>query len=104
MNTDQIIAEAYARNHANQANKPVSCPGCGRAHPPHPETGTWCTAACMSARLNPPKQNQTPVAPPPANREPKEKPCNQPTANAKAEAPKTSHSPAKSSMSKPGKS
>ena len=33
------------------APTPVTCPGCGKAHAPHPDTGTWCTTACIQARL-----------------------------------------------------
>lgn len=37
----------------------VTCPGCGRAHAPHPETGTWCTRACIEAQLSKPIDTRT---------------------------------------------
>ena len=36
-----------------------NCPGCGRAHAPHPETGTWRTRACIEAQLSKPIDTRT---------------------------------------------
>jgi len=41
------------------APTPVTCPGCGKAHAPHPDTRTWCTSACVQAQL------AQPIAPAP---------------------------------------
>jgi hypothetical protein len=40
------------------APEPVTCPGCGKTHAPHPETGTWCTRACIEARMRTPGQGE----------------------------------------------